>query len=135
MQVYEDQIVLPLATYGGAGPINSPDQRAFGASGLYIVLHVKTAGTTTLALRIEGKEPFEGTYYQTNVDVTVTTAVRHMWIMGKDLAKTPPGEAAATIQSAVRQLVAIPPPDTFRISIAKGDTSDWVFGVTVRRVP
>ena len=132
MSVTEDQILLPLATYS-ATTVDSPDARALGASGLYVTLHVKTAGTSTVAVRLQGKEIFEGTYITLNVDATVTTASRWVWVFGPAVAKQPDGEAAATVTTNFKQFVGIPIPDTFRIQIAKGDTSDWVLGVTVRR--
>lgn len=136
MAIWEDQTVLPLATYGGDDPIPSPDIAAHGATGLLAVLYAKTAGTSTLALRMEGKEPFEGTYYLLNAAKTITTASRHIWIFYPGAMPQPDGEAAVTtVATVVQQVVAIPIPSVFRLIVEKGDTSDWVFGVEIRRLP
>lgn len=133
MALTQDQIALALGTYS-ALEVDSLDLRAHGAAGLYVTLHVKTAGTSTVAVRLQGKEPFEGTYYTLNVDATVTVASRWVWVFGPGAIKQPDGEAAATVTTNFKQFVGIPIPDVFRVQLAKGDTSDWVLGVTVRRI-
>lgn len=133
MEIYEDQIVIPLAAYTATQ--SSPDVRAHGAGGLYVLLHVTAAGTGTLALRVLGKEPFEGNYYALNVDVTVTGATRHNWVFGPGVARQPAGEGASTVDPGVRQTVGIPIPDVFRVDVVKSDASAWTFGVSIKREP
>lgn len=140
--IYEEQIVIPLATYGdlsGNTPANtqsSPPQRALGATGLVATLYAKTAVTSTLALLLVGIEGFESQEFTLNASKTITTASRHVWLFYPGAAPTPPGEGAATLLSTVvQQCVGIPIPDRFVVRVVKGDTSAWVFGVSIRRVP
>lgn len=133
MEIFEDQIVIPLAAYTTSQ--SSPDARAHGAVGLYVLLHVTAAGTGTLTLRLMGKEPFEANYYAVNVDVTVTSATRHNWVFGPGVARQPDGEGASTVDPGVRQTVGIPIPDTFRVDVIKSDASSWTFGVSIKREP
>lgn len=134
MEIYEEFIIIPIDTYGGAGPISSGVLRAHGASGLLVTLYAKTAGTSTLAVRLMLKEIFENNFSAVNADATVTTASRYLWLFNPAGAKQPAGEGAATTTTLVKQFVGLAVPDWFRIDVAKGDTSDWVFGVSGRRI-
>ena len=132
--IYEDQLVIPLQAVA-ATRLDSADLRAQGAMGLYVTRHVKTVTTGNATIRLMGREPFEATEYQVNVDVTVTATGRHVWIFAPGVAKTPPGEAAPTTASLVRQFVGLPIPDRFFIRVEKSDSSSWEVGVAIRRTP
>lgn len=147
-EIYEDLTVIPLATYGDlsgntpANTVSSPEQRAAGATGLVVTLYAKTAGTSTLTVQLVGLLtaavfPGETTQeYVLNVTKTITTASRFIWLFYPGAAPTPPGEVAATLlNTVVMQCVSVPIPDRFVLRVVKGDTSAWVFGVSMRRLP
>ena len=136
MEVFEQFILVPnlARTADLVAGTNIPDQRAMGATGLIITVHVATAGTSTLTLRIFGKEPFEGTYYQINIDVSLV-AGRNVTLVCPGVSKQPPGESASTLSTNVKQVVGIACPDTWNVSFIKGDASSWTFGAIAQRVP
>lgn len=132
--VYEDVIALPLLSRTAG--LSTDTYRMHGATGLYIMCRVKTAGTSTLTVRLFGIEPFESTEYQVNLDETLPTTIQTNHILVyPGVALQPDGEAAATTVTAVRQVVGVPVPDKFRFTIVKGDASAWEFGLAFRRVP
>jgi hypothetical protein len=136
VEVFEQFILVPnlARTVDLVAGTNIPDQRAMGATGLIITVHVPTAGTSTLTLRIFGKEPFEGNYYQINIDVSLV-AGRNVIEVCPGVSKQPPGESASTISTNVKQVVGIACPDTWNVSFIKGDSSSWTFGAIAQRVP
>jgi hypothetical protein len=136
MEIYEQYILVPnlSRTADLVGGTDILDQRAHGASGLMICVHVATAGASTLTLRIFGKEPFGGNYYQVNVDVALV-AGRNVVFVSPGVSKQPPGESASTLSTNVKQVVGIPIPDVWNVSFIKGDASAWTYGAIAQRIP
>lgn len=136
MEIFEQYVLVPnlARTATLTAGTDVPDQRALGATGVIITVHVATAGASTLTLRIFGKEPFEGTYYQVNIDVSLV-AGRNVIMVCPGVSKQPPGESASTLSTNVKQVVGIGCPDTWSASFIKGDGSSWTFGAIAQRVP
>jgi len=141
MTIYEDAVLLPLqvVTTGNAvipdNTLTSDLQRCEGAGGLVVTLTVTARTSGTAAVRLIGIEMFEGTEYQVNVDATVASVSRFVWIFNAGASKTPPGEGAATTSTAVIQVVGVPIPDRYKLRVAKSDASSWTLALAARRVP
>lgn len=136
--IYDDLTIIPLATYTGAGPIDSPPQRAHGANGAIFTLYYKTAVTATLALRVVliTHADLESQEAVLNVSKTQTGASRVVWMWYPGAAAQPDGETGiTTVTTVVLQNVSLPLPDKFIVRIEKGDSTDAVFGVSMRRLP
>lgn len=132
MPVYEDVIAFQIQAI--TATTETPEFRALGVGGLFVVFRVQTQGTGTCALRLQGKEILANTFYTVNVDATGAAAGNNVWIFTPAGQRQPDGEAAATAATIVRQFVSLPPPDTFRFQLAKSDASSWEVGITFRRV-
>jgi hypothetical protein len=138
MSIWEAETVIPMPPVGSSytASVDSEDQRAHGAVGLQVTLRVLSVTTGTLAIRLMGREPFDLTEYQVNVDNTVNSTGTYIWEFGPGSARQPDGEGAATVSATVmRQFVNVPIPDRFFIHAEKSDASAWRFGVAVRRTP
>lgn len=131
MPLYEQYELVPLQAR--TATLSTPDQRAAGASGVMITVHVGTAGSSTLTLRISGKEPFEGNYYQMNADIALA-AGRNVIVLAPGVAMQPDGEAADTTSVNVKQVVAVPLPDVWKVDFVKGDGSSWSYGAIAQRL-
>ena len=132
MEIFEQYTLVTLAAR--TADLDTNDQRALGATGVMITVHVGTAGTSTLTLRIFGKEPFESTYYQINVDIALV-AGRNVIVVSPGVSMQPPGEAADTVSTNVKQVVGVAVPDVWRASFIKGDASAWTYGAIAQRIP
>lgn len=129
----EEFIHIPLASRTGA--ITGGHIRPGPTRGALFILHVKTAGTSTLTFRVSAVSPMENQGYVPTANVVVSTAGTYVIAIGPGVAAQPPGEGADTVNgTVVVQTVAIPLPGIFRAGIIKGDASAWEFGVAVRKI-
>jgi hypothetical protein len=129
----EEVIHIPLAVYSGSGSILGALIRPGAARGALVTLYVKSAGTSTLLLRISGFDDVAGNSFQPTVNYTITTTGIYVMAVGPGVALQPPGEGADTTHANIVQAVGMRPPGIWRISVGKGDTSAWELGCSVRQ--
>ena len=91
------------------------DQSNFG--GGHIIVNVTAAGTSTLTITIQGKDPISGTYYT----ILAGTALVGT---GIQVLKVFPGITAAAGGSVSDTL-----PDSWRVNAVKGDASSWTYSI------
>lgn len=132
-ECFEEQIILSLASRTAA--INAANFPLGLARGVQWTLYVKTAGTSTLTFRVNSFTIMENLAQQISTNVVVTSAGIYVFSHHPDSRPQPPGEAGVTYNTnVVLQAMGLGSPGTVRASIAKGDASAWVFGVSARRV-
>lgn len=129
---YEEFVHLPLVSRTAS--ISPGAFRTGPCRGVLFVVYVKTAGTSTLAFRTSAREIPEFAGWVPSVNVDVSNPGVYMIPMYPGATMQPPGEAADTTDTAVVQVIGLPPPDQLRCSFVKGDSSAWVFGCSVRRL-
>lgn len=130
---YEEQIVIPLATYSGASSIFPPQIYKSGqARGVLMTLVVTVAGTSNLQLRYQAFDALSGVSYVPINSSIITTTGTFVMAIGRGVAMQPAGEAADTTAAAIVRTCGLPLPDRWRPNVGKGDASAWTFGLSMR---
>jgi hypothetical protein len=96
----------------------SADQDHSDFGGGHVIVNVTAAGTSTLTVTIQGKDPLSGNYYTILAGTALTGT-------GMQVLKVYPG-IAASAGGAVSDML----PDAWRVSAGKGDASSWTFSVS-----
>ena len=107
-----------LASAARTATTASEDQTHGDYVGAHVIINVTAAGTSTLTVTIQGKDPISGDYYTILASAGLTTT-------GMTVLKVHPGITAAANLSVSDIL-----PDTWRVSCAKGDASSWTYSVS-----
>ncbi len=114
-----------LASAARTSSTNSADQVNYNGRGVQVVLDVTAAsGTGGLTVRIQGKDPVTGKYYNLNAAPTAITAT------GTYVYTLSPGESNAA-SGDVQQRTAGALPRTWRVSVTHGDGSSYTYSVGV----
>jgi hypothetical protein len=96
----------------------SADLTNYNQRGVHVAVNVTVAGTSTLTVTLQGKDPVSGAYY----DILIGTAIAAA--TGLVILKLYPG--IGTLAGAAASDIL---PRTWRVNCAKGDASSWTYSV------
>jgi hypothetical protein len=114
--------VTALSSAARTATTSSADQTNYNARGLAVFLNVTAAsGSGGLQVRVQGKDPVSGNYFNLNAAPTAITAT------GQYAYALYPGAATAAgdVQQTTQQVL----PRTFRITVTHGDGSSYTYSV------
>ena len=114
---YNNQNLTLLASAARTATVASPDQTNFNGCGVHVILDVTAAGTGSITLTIQGKDPVSNKYYDILAGVAVTTNSTNVY-------KVYPGLPATANVSANDLL-----PRTWRVNVTHNNANSITYSV------